>query len=384
MPADIERYRTPGQLIRKLLEERGWTQSVLAVVLGVSNSVVNMTIAGKRELSADMAIALARVFDVPAEKFFDLQKRYELSRAKIEATPDPGLSRRAKLFGALPIAAMIKRRWIGAENIRDVEAVENGLARFFGADSPDKIPIFPYAAKKTDTSTPVTPAQLAWLYRVSQIAKEMVTRSPYSEQAGKNAVSELSGLLSTPEESRHVPRILDEAGVRYVIVEPLPNAKIDGVCFWLDDNSPVIGMSLRFDRIDNFWFVLRHELEHALRYHGRSASTAMVDPELEGVLAGVSPDLPKEERQANEAASDFCVPKKDFESFVARKHPFFAEKDVRAFAGLRQLHPGLVAGQIRHHLKRWDLFTNHLVKIRSCVTPSAIVDGWGNVAPVAN
>ena len=47
--------------------------------------------------------------------------------------------------------------------------------------------------------------------------------------------------------------------------EALPSSKIDGVCLWLDQHSPVIGMSLRFDRIDNFWFVLGHEIEHALK-----------------------------------------------------------------------------------------------------------------------
>ena len=61
-----------------------------------------------------------------------------------------------------------------------------------------------------------------------------------------------------------------ECGVRYIIVEGLPGGKIDGVCFWLDPRSPVIGMSLRFDRIDNFWLVLRHEIEHVLCGHGKS------------------------------------------------------------------------------------------------------------------
>ncbi len=66
-----------------------------------------------------------------------------------------------------------------------------------------------------------------------------------------------------------MPRILAECGVRLIIVEGLPNAKIDGVCFWLDKVSPVIGLSLRFDQIDNFWFVIRHEIEHVLNKDGQ-------------------------------------------------------------------------------------------------------------------
>jgi HTH-type transcriptional regulator/antitoxin HigA len=171
-----------------------------------------------------------------------------------------------------------------------------------------------------------------------------------------------------------------ECGIRFVIVESLPSSKIDGVCFWVDGRSPVIGMSLRHDRIDNFWFVLRHEIEHVLREHGKV--TAMLDTELEKERAGTGSDVPEEERVANEAAANFCVPRSKLESFIARKSPMFAERDIRGFAATLDVHPGIIAGQLQHETGRYDLFRNHLVKIRSIVTPNAYVDGWGDVAPI--
>jgi HTH-type transcriptional regulator / antitoxin HigA len=173
---------------------------------------------------------------------------------------------------------------------------------------------------------------------------------------------------------------LAECGIRFVIVESLPGAKIDGVCFWLDDHSPVIGMTMRLDRIDNFWFVLRHELEHVIQGHGRQ--TVMLDTELEGEKAGTGDSVAEEERIANAAAADFCVPAKLMRDFVARKAPFFAQQDVLGFAAILKVHPGLVAGQLRHITARYNLFSEHLVKIRSVVTPNAVIDGWGDVAPV--
>jgi HTH-type transcriptional regulator/antitoxin HigA len=190
----------------------------------------------------------------------------------------------------------------------------------------------------------------------------------------------LRPLLNSAEAARKVPKILAESGVRFVIVESLPSAKIDGVCFWLDERSPVIGMTLRFDRIDNFWFVLRHEIEHVIRKHGQSA--AMLDISLEGERAGTGASLPEEERVANEAAAEFCVPQKQLKHFIQVKSPFFAERDIRGFAATYKIHPGLVAGQLQHKTERYDLFRNHLVKIRSVVTPNAMVDGWGDVAPI--
>lgn len=372
-------HRTPGQLIAELVEARGWSQRVLAIVLKVDETVIAKIISGKRHLDAELALALGEVLEVPPERLLDLQKSYELARARIIARPDPGRVTRAHLFGGLPIAEMIKRGWLEAENVRDVPRVESALAKFFGVSSTDEIEILPHAAKKTNVTGNVTPVQLAWLRRVKELAGEMVV-GRYTEGAVREALPRLKALLTTPEEARKVPRVLDEAGIRYVIVESLSGAKIDGACFWLNDAAPVIGMSLRYDRMDNFWFVLRHEIEHVLRLHGRAA--VILDSELEGIKAGVGESVSDEERVANEAAAEFCVPQQSMARFVARKDPFFAERDILGFARTIQVHPAMVAGQLQHRTGRYDRFRDHLVKIRSVVAPSALHDGWGDIAPV--
>ena len=375
----MDEYRTPGQLITKMLADRQWTQRVLAIILGVDETGINKLIAGKKPLDAVTAIALGEVFGVDPERFMDLQKEYDLAQARILTRPDLGRNMRAHLYGGLPVAEMIKRRWIASENVRDVEETSRALARFFGVDTPEQIEILPHAAKKTAVFAEATPVQIAWLYRVKQIASEMLVPR-YSPSAVRLAIEKLSDLLSAPEEARKAPAILSDCGIRFVIVEQLKGAKIDGVCLWLNDFAPVIGMSMRFDRVDNFWFVLRHELEHVLRGHGRTA--VMLDAELEGQRAGIGDEIPDEERVANQAAADFCVPKKQMDMFIARKAPFFAERDLLGFARTLQIHPGLVAGQLQHRTGRNDRFRAHQVKIRSFVAPSAIVDGWGDVAPV--
>jgi HTH-type transcriptional regulator/antitoxin HigA len=195
-------------------------------------------------------------------------------------------------------------------------------------------------------------------------------------------IGKLKNLLGAAEEARKVPRILAEHGIRFLVVESLPTAKIDGVCFWLNDKSPVVALSMRFDRNDNFWFVLRHELEHVQQRHGLECM--MLDAELEGERAGTGENVVDEERQANSAAAEFCVPKKMMDAFIARKAPLFAERDILAFAKMTNVHPGLIAGQLRHRIGRYDRFGNHIIKIRSIVTPNAIVDGWGDVTPLGN
>ncbi len=371
---------TPGELISLLLAERGWDQKALAAVVAIDPGNLNRMIAGKRRLDAFAAIALSDALGVPAERFLNLQQANDLATARTAVGTSPERATRAALFGSLPITEMIHRGWLNAESVRDVAKIESELTRFFGVTSVAEIEILPHAAKKTNTTSPVSFSQLAWIYRVQQIARGMVVARPYSRAVLIAALEKLKALLRSAEEARKVPRILAEAGVRFVIVESLKSAKMDGVCFWINATSPVIGMSLRFDRIDNFWFVLIHEIEHVLRGHGRV--NIVVDAELEGDRAGVGDTLSNDERIANQAAANFCVPANLVEKFIAIKAPMFSQRDVLGFAAMLGVHPGLIVGQLQRRTGRYDLLRNHLARIRSIVSPGAIVDGWGDVAPV--
>jgi HTH-type transcriptional regulator / antitoxin HigA len=379
MPIENTAFRTPGQLIEALLAERGWTKRSLSVVLALSEATITRIVGDKQPVDAKLAVVLEEVFGVPAERFLSLQKEFDLAQARIVSRPDPERANRAYLYGDLPVAEMIKRGWVEADSVRDTKKVETALMRFFGVNRLEDIEILPHAAKKTAVNTAATPAQLAWLYRVKRIAADMLV-GPYSAQALRVALPKLQALMGAPEAAAKVPRVLAECGIRFVIVESLTSAKIDGVCFWLNDRSPVIGMSLRFDRIDNFWFVLRHELEHVLQLHGRTH--AMLDAELEGERAGVGPEVADEERVANEAAREFCIPATALDAFIARKAPFFSERDLIGFARILKVHPGILAGQLQRKTGRYDRFRNHLAKVRAIITPNAIKDGWGDVAPV--
>jgi HTH-type transcriptional regulator/antitoxin HigA len=374
-----EEFKTPGQLLEHLLEERRWSQRTLAIVIGKGEAAINKIIAGKQALDAETALILEEVFGVPAERFLALQRDFDLAIARASARPDPQRANRAHIFGGLPVGEMSKRGWLGLLNIRDLRQVERALATFFGVETTGEIEFLPHAARKTAVNSEATPVQLAWIYRARSMAAEMVVQ-PYSPAKLEAALPELRSLLVSAENARLVPRILERVGIRFVVVEGLPSAKIDGVCFWLGDQSPVIGMSLRHDRIDNFWFVLRHELEHVRLGHGKDH--VILDAELDGERAGSGPNVPAEERVANIAGAEFCVPQAQMQAFVDRKAPLFSERDMVGFARSIGVHPGLVAGQLQHLTGRYDRFRQHLEKVRTHVVKTAYVDGWGNIAPV--
>ena len=299
----------PGIFILEEMKEREWLNRDLAYILGVPESTVSAIINGRRGISAEMARALGDAFNVPAEFFANLQNTYDLARADM---PNPAIAKKGRVQSEYPLREMIRRGWL-IDSTPDL--LEAQITAFFEVNTLDEVPHLAHAAKRSsDYYGDILAAQLVWLFRVRQIARTMATpRFAPSRLAA--AVEEMKLLRNDPEEIRHVPRILSECGVRLVIVEGLPGGKIDGVCFWLNKQSPVIGLSLRLDRIDNFWFVLRHEIAHVLHRHGQDRE--IIDVELDKI----PPDINEEEQIVNEEAGgshqrSVCVFGRKLEAYV--------------------------------------------------------------------
>jgi HTH-type transcriptional regulator/antitoxin HigA len=362
--------RTPGQLVKEAMDAKGWNQSDLAFALGTTTAAINQILSDKRGISHNMARTLGAALDQPASTFARVQAEWDVRRAE---EPDPTVSARARVLSRYPLREMIKRGWINPQH--RTGSLEQQVCRFFDVSSLDDVPHLAHIARKTDYSNIPAP-QLAWLFRARQIASEMRPET-YSSKKLREVVTEFAAMRDEPESVRHIPRLLNEAGVRFVVVEVLPGAQIDGVCFWLSPTAPVIGMSLRFDRIDNFWFVLRHECAHVL--HGHGMTEAIVDEDL-GAQNAPSPN--EEERIANTEAADFCVPSEPIRSFYLRKNPFFSESEVLAFSKRMKVHPGLTVGQLQRMTNRYDLLRKYLVRVRSHLARSMMMDGWGDVIPV--
>lgn len=358
----------PGEFLREELEAREWSQQELADILDRPPRLISELIAGKRAITPETAKGLADAFGTSPDYWMNLESQYQLSKVK---TTNDNVARKARLYGKFPVREMLRRGWVRASE--NIEVLEQRFCEFFDVPFMEVEPELCHNAKKTNAMAQVSPLQLAWLFRVKAMAKQQVVPA-YAKANLLAALDKLKALVLSPEEVRHVPRILAEAGVRLVFVEPMAGSKIDGVCFWLDEDKPVIGMALRFDRIDNFWFVLRHEIEHVLREDGKADSQAVIDTDV-GDDKG---PLPECERLANEAGAEFSIPANELDNFVARVQPYFSEDKVLRFALRIGVHPGLVVGQLQRKLGRHDFLRKYQVKVRSFVLPSADADGWGS------
>lgn len=368
--------RLPGKWVEDELEARGWSQIDLAEIIGRPAQLISEIVSGKRGITPETAMGLADAFGTSPELWMNLETRYQLAKSQAEAGPTikDARVRRARLY-TYPIREMTRRGWI--EPSTNVDVLEHQIEAFFGQKI-GSIQHIGHAAKKSGDEVEATPAQLAWLYRARSLAAALQV-DRFAPGAVRAVEQSLRGLMHEPIEVRHVPRMLGSAGIRFLIVEALPGSKIDGACFWLNESSPVIAMSLRHDRIDNFWFVLRHELEHVMRRDGLNKA-AIIDTDVADTPADA---LSAMEKKANDAAQEYCVSDYEMQRFIARVRPLYSERAIVQFANRIEVHPGIVVGQLhRRGEMHWKNLRKLLVKIRDFIVPSALTDGWGAIPQV--
>ena len=363
----------PGEFLREELEERGWSQVDLAEILGRGPQSISDIILGKRGITPDTAKGLALAFDTSAEYWLNLESSYRLSQVK----EDDNVSRRARLYTVAPMKEMMRRSWIEPSDSLDV--LEQGVLDFFECTSVDEgMRFWPYAARKSTPYQIVMPSQVAWLFRAKQMAQTMSVDA-FSRENFNAVLGELHTLLQNEMDTRHVPRVLADAGIRFLIVEALPQTRIDGACFWLDSKSPVVVLSLRYDRVDYFWHTVMHELCHVRNEDGLKNYNDPLDTDIVGTQVISMTERPDFEKEADRFAVENLIPQEELQDFIARVSPLYSKIRLRGFADLRNIHPGIVVGQLQHNGEiSYSANREMLVKVRDIISEHALTDGWGD------
>jgi HTH-type transcriptional regulator/antitoxin HigA len=357
----------PGEYLKDELDARGWSQSDFAEIIGRNPKTVSMIMSGRTRITEETAQLLEAALEIDSQYWLNLETAYRLAQSRDLCIPN-GVARRARLYEKFPVSQMARRGWV--EPTENLDVLQHRLFAFFRISRMDQEPTLAHAAKKT-AEPKKTPIQLAWLFRTHELASAMTTAG-FTKGKLNMALRQLRQLLKEREEIRHIPRILENAGIRFVVVEAIPGSKIDGACYWLNNNSPVVALSLRYNRIDNFWFVLMHELRHIANNHGKLHGI------LDTNLFEQESQLSKEDEKVNKEASEFLVPSNDLDDFVARVRPIFSRVSVVGFANRMAVHPGIVVGQLHHREAiPHSYHTKLIVKVKDVVCSTALCDGWG-------
>lgn len=357
---------TPGELIKELLTARGWTQDDLASIMGRSRQSVNELVAGKTALTPETAQALATAFDNDFETWWMLEGQYRLSLLE---TPTQD-NKRLSILKLAPIKHMQERGWLSPD--KSIEELEPELRQYYETDDLEKGFELPMSFKRTVKLPELNRPEIAWAFRVKHLAS-MLPAPTYDERNIDRMLSELRTLAAKSRAVHKVPDVLRNYGIRFVIVEPLPRARIDGAAMWLGEASPVIALSVRYDNIGSFWFALMHECIH-IKYRDQFSLDTNLDESIH------SED--EQEVRANREAAEILVPRFKLETFMDRWRPYYSAARINNFATQIGIHPGIIVGQLQHRKEvGYNAHRDLMAKVRDLVTLTAFTDGWGRPTP---
>lgn len=369
----------PGEIIKDELEAREWSQADLAEILGRPATVVNEILRGRRAITPETAQGLGAAFGVDPQFFLNLESAYQLWKVSQQKGHDENIAKRASLYEGKPVRELVKRRWI--EPSESVDVLEARVISFYEVKNFVERPsLWPVAARTPDRE--LSWSHWAWLVRARRLGRAAPIRGPFTDARLQEAIERLRGLLLAPQEARHAPAVLAEAGIRFVVVEHMPKTKWDGACFWLNEKSPVIAMSLRYDRIDYFWHTLMHELRHVEHRHALSGYVPL-DEDIFGEAANTTL-RPQVESKVDRLAADTLIPTSEIENFIARTAPLYSKSKIIGFASRLRIHPGIVVGQLQHRGEiGWGYGRDLLAKVREFVVSSGLTDGWGSFVSIS-
>ncbi len=339
-PLTPARVSSPGRILSRELEARGWTQKDLAEIMGRPHQTINGIIKGNKQVTPETAIELAEALGTSAEFWTNLEAKYRLHLAQKTSAQktsdssenDSDISRRGRLYSFAPISEMLKRGWLNAADT--IDELEKQVCDFFGITQLKETPKLAINCRQSEDRDPETQAQMAWARRVENIARTQ-TLPPFDRAQLTAAIPEILAFAAEAEGVVLVSDKLRSLGVHFIIVGHLGKTYLDGAAFYLEQN-PVVALTLRYNRIDNFWFTLMHELAHIVAGHEGSYLDNMDNL-----------DVNQQETEANRLAADWLLNSEALTRFVRETKPYFSAKKVESFAIAQNRHPGILVGRLQ-------------------------------------
>lgn len=339
MPVELP---DPVEAIKFRMEQEGLTRKDLQKYIG-SPSKVSEVLNRKVDLSLKMMRALHEGLGIPADVLMQ--------------EPGKTLPAYVHMADQYPFNAMFKN---GYFNFFDgtlcdaKEKAEELLNNFFdGFTVANQV-----FCKKSEKNTFDSNALSAWQCRICRRLAD-VDIAPFNKEVLTSGFfNEVARLSFFDYGSEVIAKHLNKFGIHLIFEKHLPKTYLDGAAFLLPDGHPVIAMTLRHERIDNFWFTLLHELAH-IKLHLSDNKTAFFDD-----MAGRTCDsVNKAEQEANKMAENALIPEpiwaKEKKTLLSARNIGIIQK----FAEQYQVALPIVIGKIHWETQRYNTFTDYLGNI---------------------
>jgi HTH-type transcriptional regulator/antitoxin HigA len=242
----------------------------------------------------------------------------------------------------IPIPYLIDKNRVDPEN------QEFSAFSFYNRNAPKSQKFFKRTVRTTDNNVAKKEVLRAtWIALVMEKAEHLILPN-YKKLRDVGFLSEIARLSSNIENILSVFEVLREKGIGLVIERYIQGSEVDAVITMNESGNPIIGMSLRYDRIDNFWFSLTHELAHLI-YHLSESDNLIID-DLNPANQTQADEI---ENEANYFARQAIIPSRIWNRSELKK--FATKKGIYMLAEQLQIHPALVAGRVQWETRKFSL-----------------------------
>lgn len=252
---------------------------------------------------------------------------------------------------------MVRRKWFQPAGIKD-KVAERGEALFsflFGRHGGGLRPALAmFKGRRVNLQRDLFEeiSTIAWIAHVTDTAQSQPSKVSFKESyISEEFIRRLAKFSVRIDGPRRALDALRSVGINVVIESSLPGMSIDGASFHKKGIGPVLAMTLRYDRLDNFWFTLLHEVGHIALHLTAPSDDVFVDSIEEG-----SAENQEAEAEADAFAKDGLVPRDTWLRSDARR--MGSESSVVELAKQLGIHPAIVAGRIRYERKEFRIFTD--------------------------
>lgn len=187
-----------------------------------------------------------------------------------------------------------------------------------------------------------------WRARVFHRADEIVKSIGTGfDQVSLEWVVELARLSAHDNGPARAIELCREKGIAIVVEPQLQGLKLDGAAF-LYQQVPVVGLTLRHDRIDNFWYTLLHEIGHIFLHYNSGLVAGFFDEDSEHTA------LDEVEAEADQFAASMLIPPERWKQSTVRVTR--SPASVEQFAKQLGIHPAIVFGRLRRERNDYSQF----------------------------
>lgn len=337
----------PGKILKSVLEDYDMSQKELAVAIGKPSPIVNDIIKGKRNINPEFAVLLeAALPDISATDWMSMQNQYDISnlqRQKEILQQKEFIEQWNFLKDYLNLNYMKKKLRLADDLSQSVSAILNYLAINEVNDIKIKQESVMGYFKKSEKFNIDPVNLLTWLCVVRHRSDEQILNQSFDITKVDNLISELNDLFFVNKRVvESATSLLNSYGIKFIVEEKLDKMAVDGVSFW-SGNNPTIVMTKRMNRIDNFAFVLFHELGHIVKHLYEEKAIEFWDD-----INGIKED--SRESQANIFAENAIwkgFPRENIFSKI--RIPFAATRFLQQISVEQHINISIVVGQYQHY-----------------------------------